>query len=121
LRVNTKYTITAGTPINLATGTSSAPSAGNFQPAYATRIFIQMLHGGSGLGYVMDGIPPGTTPAVSTNGHLTAELAAASLTAPGGSYSDSDPNPAGGIDIRKLWIDGSNSGDTVSVSVDYKC
>lgn len=120
MRVNHTYTVTSGTPINMATGTSGAPSSGDFQPVYASRVFIQMLHGGTGLGYVMDGIPPGTTPAAGTNGHLTAELAAASLTAPGGSYSDADPNVAGGIDIRRLWIDGSHSGDTVMVSMDLK-
>jgi hypothetical protein len=104
VRYNKTLTITSGTPIQLAT-----------VPTFARAIFIQMAASGSGIGYVMAGIPPGTTPNHSTSGQLTAQLAPASATSPGGNYSD---NNALGIDIARIWIDGANSGDTVIVSWD---
>ncbi len=115
MRVNQLLSVVAATPINIATGTSTAPAASS-PPMYASRLFIQAVHGGTGLVYVMDGIQVGKTPATSTAGHLTAELAPATSTAPGGAYSDADPS--GGIDLRKIWIDGGHTADTVIVSYD---
>lgn len=98
-RVTKTLTITAGTPIRLATSVT-----------LVDRLVIQMKHGGSGLGYVMDGITSGT-PSIGANNPV--ELAPASANAPGGTYQDSSPL---GIDISQIWIDGSNSGDIVGVS-----
>lgn len=98
-RITTTLTITAGTPIRLATSIT-----------LCDRIVIEMKHGGSGLGYVMDGIPNGTTPAIATNNPI--ELSAATSTGPGGAYNDAS---ALGIDVSQIWIDGGNSGDKVIV------
>lgn len=123
MRVNLNITVVAGTPINVITGTSTAPSADS-EPVYATRVFVQMLHGGSGIGYVMDGIAVGRVPSSSTAGDVTAELSPAQtingVQVPGGDYSDWDQNVGGGIDMRKIWIDGGNSGDLIKVSYDRK-
>lgn len=112
-RINRTITITSGTPIQLAT-----------VPTYANRVFIQMLSGGTGIGYVMDmsNYLTSVTPNHSTSGHLTAQLQPASSTAPGGSYSDAaDSAPGSGpIDISRIYIDGSNSGDTVVISYDLR-
>jgi hypothetical protein len=99
-RITQTLTIAAGTPIRLATSVT-----------LADRIVVEMKHGGSGLGYVMDGIPNGTTPSTTSNNPI--ELAPATSTAPGGIYADSS---AIGIDISQIWIDGANSGDKVLVS-----
>ena len=106
-RTNKTLTITAGTPIQLSA-----------TQVFAREIFIQMQSGGSGIGYVMDmnGYPAGTTPSHSTSGNLTAQLSNATSTNPGGAYSDNCA--ARCIDISKVWIDGSNNGDTVTVSWD---
>lgn len=112
-RYNKIYTVAAGTPIQLATVTTPA-----------NRVFIQMLTGGSGSGYVMDvsSYVAGTTPAHTTSGELVAQLCPATSTAPGCSYSDTAGSApgSGAIDISKLWIDGSNSGDTLVVSYDLR-
>ena len=119
MRQNMTITIAAGTPINVVTGTSVAPSY-DTPAVYATRVLAQMRHGGSGLGYVMDGISLGRIPATTNAGDVTAELTPATATAPGGDYSDWEFNPGGGIDLRRIWIDGGNSGDTVGFSWDLK-
>jgi len=106
-RYNRKITITAGTPIRLST-----------TKTIVTRVFIQMAISGTSAGYVMAGIMNGRTPASSASGDLTAQLAGASASAPGGSYSDADP--AGSIDLSEIWVDGANSGDTVIVSYDIR-
>ncbi len=97
-------TVTAGTPIQLAT-----------QTVMVRRIFIQMQAASSGgLGYVMVGVPVGTTPVANTT--PTAQLAAASSTSPGGSYSDGSSTANYDIDLQKIWIDGAHTGDTILVS-----
>lgn len=125
-RYNALAVVTAGTPINVAKlligynpaanerSTPPVPSSG----VYASRIFIQMAIGGSGYGIVFDGVPLGVTPADGNNWEITAQLAPASSTGPGSSYSDTSPYGIGlpQIDLRKLWIDGSNSGDGIRVS-----
>lgn len=102
VRVNRTITVAAGTPVRLAT-----------THIYAAKIFIQMQTGGSGRGFIMAGIPSGTTPAATTSAHLTAELSPATATGPGGSYSDSDYS---GIDLSLIWVDGSNTGDKITFS-----
>lgn len=112
-RINQTLTITAGTPIQLAT---------KYTPI--NRLLIQALTGGTGLVYVMDmsGYLSTVTPNPATSGHLTAQLAPATSTAPGGSYSDAtDATPGSGpIDLSRIYIDGAHSGDTVVVSYDLR-
>lgn len=110
-RVNKEFTIVAGTPRNVATEVTTAVITDI--PYLVTRIFIQMKTAGTGLGYVMADVPRGTVGSQSNTKHKTAELAPATATAPGASYSDTDP---GGIDISLMWIDGSVSGDKVIIS-----
>lgn len=114
-RFNQLVTIVAGTPVNLATATSTVPDITDQRRC--AKLFIQAVHGGTGLVYVMAGIKIGRTPAASTAGDLTAELAPATAGSPGGSYSDEDPSPGGsGILLSAIWLDGAHSGDTVIVS-----
>lgn len=109
-RINATLTVNAGTPINLATGTTSAAPA----PVWASRYFIQMAHGGTGLGKVYDGVPASRNLAATD---LTAELPPATATSPGGSYEDWDKSlDRGGIDVNEVWIDGSNTGDKIYAS-----
>lgn len=128
-RQNQTITIAAGTPINVSTGLTSAQmlAAGysSIPPKIVNRIFIQMLIGGTGAGYVMDGIRGVTSaaqkwrvPSATVSIDLTAQLGPASATAPGGSYSDSDNDH--GIDISTMWLDGSHTADTVQVSYDSR-
>ncbi len=128
-RQNFTVTVIAGTPINLATAMTSAQmlAAGyTYVPRkMINRILVQLLIGGTGAGYVMDGIRGVTSaaqqwrvPAATTSTDLTAQLAPASATAPGGSYSDSDNEH--GIDISGCWVDGSHTGDTLQVSFDSR-
>jgi hypothetical protein len=116
MRINKTFTLTQDVPINAITGTTAAPPAGS-SPVYATRVFVQMIHGGTGLGYVMDGIKVGATPATNVDGDITAELAPATSTAPGGAYSDSDP---GGIDLNKFWVAGATTNDKIKLSADLR-
>jgi hypothetical protein len=113
-RYNKILTVAAGTPIQLAT--VSTP---------VNRVFIQMLAGGSGLGYVMDmsNYRAGTVPVATTSGNLTAQLCAStSATVPGCSYSDTSGAAPGSdaIDLAFLWVDGGNSGDQIVVSWDLR-
>lgn len=113
-RLNSTLTISANTPINAVTGTSTALQSGS-QPVWASRYFVQMLPGGSGYGKVYDGVPLSRALA-STD--LTATLGASTAaTQPGGSYEDWDKTgDRGGIDMNEVWIDGSHTGDTVVLS-----
>jgi hypothetical protein len=107
-RINLKITITSGTPIQLSA-----------IHLYASEILIQAAAGGTGLIQVCAGIPVGTTPAANcgTAGQLSAQLAPATSTAPGGSYSDQVTSKSGtGIDLETIYVDGSHSGDVVLVS-----
>lgn len=106
-RVNQIITVAAGTPVQVAS-----------KPTYAREIFIQMgIGSGTATGYVMAGIPDGTTPSKTTSAHLTAQLSPATATAPGGSYSDSTTSP-GGFDVSQIWVDGDHTGDKIIVSYD---
>jgi hypothetical protein len=125
MRINKTLTIAAGTPVNLAValGLVQAVTAAT-TPIWANRVFAQMLAGGTGLGYVMDldAFAAGTQAAVATNGHLTAQLAPATATAPGGAYGDAVAGVGQGglVDVTKFWIDGAHSGDTVVTSVNLR-
>lgn len=111
MRINRIITLN-GSPQLVGSFFNAQPNA----PFYADRVFIQMLTGGVNLGYVMDGIPYGTSPTVSTVTQLTAQLAAASASAPGGSYSDTAyVNNGGGIDLNQMWVQGTNN-ETLVVS-----
>lgn len=118
MRVNKTITVGAS-PINVVTGTSSAPEALS-PPVYATRVLAQMATGGSGIGYVLDGVQVGRVPSSTPDDDdITAELAAADSSGPGGAYSDSAPNGKEGvIDLRKVWLHGANSGDKIRFSAD---
>lgn len=114
MRVNRSITITSGTPVNVWTGTGAAETT----PVMARAILLQMKHGGTGIGYVLAGISRNRVPSASNSADLSAELAPASATAPGGGYSDSAE--VTGIDVSRIWIDGSVSGDVVICTVDLK-
>ena len=115
MRRNKKLTITAGTPLNVFTGTIAAGP----NPVYVRSVSIQMATGGSGLGYVMDGIyGGGRVPATTNEADVTMELFPATDTTPGGIYSDSAPVRDYGLDVNAMWIDGAHTGDTVRVSYD---
>jgi hypothetical protein len=119
-RKNLLVTIAAGTPVQVSTlANSGCPANG---ACMVNRIFIQALLGGSGVVYVMDmsSYIANTVPSHSTAGNLTAQLAAATASAPGGSYSDTADSGSGAIDISAIWIDGSNTSDTVVVSFDRR-
>ena len=122
MQQNATYTVTAGSPINLATGTTRAPAKG--EEVWAWQVSIQMQHGGSGLGYVMDGIPIGraTAPAASNSADLSLELASATANAPGGSMNKTMPQgqDRAEIAIHEIWIDGSHTGDGMIVSYDKR-
>ncbi len=112
-RINREITVTAGTPVNVYTGLATAYVG----PAvYVSRIFLQMEHGGTGYGIVIDGVPAGQVAAAATHG-VTAEMAPATATSPGGTYGDNEPNAGRtGIDVTLLWVDGSHSGDKILTS-----
>ena len=114
MRINRQVTVSAGTPVNIWTGTGTADTV----PAMARAVLIQMKHGGTGIGYVMAGISRNRTPSASNSSDLTAELAPASATAPGGSYSDESEQM--GIDVNSIWVDGSVTSDVIVVSIDLK-
>lgn len=113
-RVNVTVTVASGTPVNVG----AALGFGSGEQCRAQRVFVQALPASSGgLVYVMDGIGNGRTPSSSASIDVTAVLAAATATAPGGSYSDTaDPDGPGYIDLKEFWIDGSHTTDTVKVS-----
>lgn len=104
VRYNRTITIAAGTPVQISTTSRLARA-----------VFIQMAINGSGYGAVMAGIYNNRTPSKTASTDLTAQLAPATAAAPGGSYSDANPL---GIDLSTIWVDGSNTGDTVIVSYD---
>lgn len=111
MRINRTFTVGVN-PICVSTETGASDGI----RLIADRVFIQMLPvaGGGGLGYVMDGIRPDRVPSIALAGDVTAVLASATATDPGGGYSDSDAH--GGIDLSLLWIHGAQVGDTIKFS-----
>lgn len=107
-RNNRTITVAAGTPVRISSSR-----------LLVRKVFIQMLTvpgGSAGLGYVMAGIQGGRTPSASASSDLTAQLCAASTTAPGCSYSDQDMVGTAPIDLSQMWVDGAHTGDTIAVS-----
>ncbi len=111
MRITKTLTIDAGSPVNLVTGGKTAVAAD--ERIYATAVFVQMLHGGTSLGYVFAGIAYGNVPSALTDNPL--ELDPASADAPGGSMELADYRPGGGIEVSQMWVDGLHDGDTVAV------
>ncbi len=120
-RLNTTITLTPGTPIQISAQFNANTQAMKGTPLIASRILIQMAIGGTGVGYVMAGIAEGVTPNHSTSGDLSGQLAAATSTAPGGTYSDFASDRAGSedIDLATIWIDGS-AADPVIVTFERR-
>jgi hypothetical protein len=116
MRINRSITVVAGTPINVATGLSTAATAND--KLMVNRVSCQMKHGGTGYGLVLGGIVAGRIPAAANSLDLTWEMGPAGATAPGGSWSDDDGTR--GIDLSTIWVDGSNSGDKILVSYDQR-
>lgn len=119
MRLTAKSVVTANSPINVATllGLDAA------FPAYAARWLVQaQAAAGAGIIYVFDGFKPrGTAPTTGTT--ADSQIAAATSTAPGGSYSDeftADADNQGDIDLSLCWIDGAHSGDPFSVTANMK-
>lgn len=118
MRIVKKYVIAAGTPVNLATGLATAASAAD--QLLCTKVFVQMRTGGSGQGYLIDGVAWGRVPATDTQPDYAVQLSAATAQNPGGAYADQDFREGGGIDVSKMWLDGAHTGDEVLVSLDLK-
>ena len=108
MQINKTFTVVAGTPIQVETN----------DKVLADTILIQMMVGGSGVGYVMDGILAGRTPSASNDYDLSAQLAPASPTAPGGTWTKE--NWRHGIRVSQIWVDGATSGDKIKVSYDQQ-
>jgi hypothetical protein len=97
-------------------------------PFLADRLFIQMLAGGSGMGEIFVDVPVtdpgGTQPAASTLSTVCGQpiqLAPATATSPGGSYTeDPSTDPWSGTDLRNYAVTGSNAGDQILVVAHLK-
>jgi len=117
MRINKLLTITAGTYPYLASV---------YTPV--NDLSIQMQHqSNSGLGYVFDmtalrinGSQP--TPNPATSGHLTAEIAPSSSTAPGGNWAWEIVGSPGGspLDLSSIAVGGTHTGDVLIVSYDLR-
>jgi hypothetical protein len=118
MRINTTVTLTPGTPLNVAAQFTAQPGA----PLYADRVFIQMRHGGTGLGYVLDlsALKAGTTPDKTHANQVASELDIAGATGPGGSWGDTkSPQDGNGIDLNQMWVDGDQA-DPCLISVNLR-
>lgn len=108
-RINLQFSVVAGTPIRIATQSTSV-----------NRLFIQSRHGSTGIVYLLGGVPTGTTCNANNSSQLTAELGPGDSLHPGASLSDpqgADGNtPSDREDLATWCIDGSHTGDLVIVS-----
>ncbi len=122
-RFNITLTVTAGTPKNISTGKSTAEMLAlgyvTIPPLPLNELCIQMKHNNTGLGYVMSGIRGVTsavqqwrTPSTAAITDVTAELAPATATAPGGSWTDPTNNQTT-INAEQCWIDVSVTSDVI--------
>jgi hypothetical protein len=121
MRLSAIGTVNSGTPVNIAVtlGLMTSAQIGKIPPIYASRIFIEMLQGGTKTGYVLClDANPLATPLKTTSGQLVAQLQAADATDPGGFYADSMITREGAINICNIYVDGDNTGDTFVVSID---
>jgi hypothetical protein len=109
MQVSFELTIDSGTALQLANVST-----------LVTRLAIQCQPAtGDGLVYVFNGVPVGTTPATDTTPYIT--LAAGGTNSPSDTYSDRvDEADDFAIDLQQIWIDGSHSGDVVTVSCNRK-
>lgn len=128
MRINVVLTVTAGTPQCLATALgclAAAPTACT-QPILANRIDVQMgvAAAVNAYGSYMDlaNFPAGTVASKTTAGHVTAQLAPSTTTAPGALFTDAPAGIGfgGARDITKVWLDQSATGGTIIVSVDLR-
>ncbi len=113
-RVNRLLTVvTSGTPVEVTTNRN----------LIADRLLIQAPLGATvGVGYICV-VPVGTTPhsKCSTAGELGGEIAAATSTAPGGSYSDTSPTTqTPGIQMATIWLDSDTSGTPYIISYNVR-
>ncbi len=120
-RLNVTITLNPGHPVQISSLFNANTAGKHGTPFILDRIFIQMAIGGTGVGYVMTGIPEGVTPSASTSGQISAQLASSGGgTDPGGSYEDRAYEKDGtGIDGAGIWVDGS-AADPCIVSVDQR-
>lgn len=129
MRVNKTFTVTAATPIHLLTGATlgATVKAAGLTAVYASRITFQLREGATGLGYVMMGIYGVDTngdprvPASTGLGDLTRVLSIPLAAGqPGGEFTDTASpflgNSGADIDLRAIWLDGSHTGDKITVS-----
>lgn len=120
LRKNKKVSITALTPRRVS---DLLGLADDILFTAANKVSVQMCalpSGAGGIGYIMAGIPVGTTPVVSDDTQVTAELSAAGIGFPGGMYQDEILDySGGGIDLRTIWVDVSAT-CAVRVSAELK-
>ncbi len=126
-RVNITLTLTTNVPVNIATGLNSAAMLAKgyvtIPPLRLNELCIQMKHGGAALGYVMAGIRGVTSavqqwrvPDITAVTDVTAELAPATATAPGGSWSDPSNNQTT-INGEQIWVSGTTA-DQMIISYD---
>jgi hypothetical protein len=108
-----EFVIASGTAQQLCTSLSSPTR-------YVTRLIIQCQPAaGDGLIYVFNGVPIGVTPTISTFPYIT--LAAGSAAAGSDEYDDRlDTGDTSNIDLCRIWIDGSHTGDVVTFSPNVK-
>jgi hypothetical protein len=109
--VTNEFVISSGSPLQIA---AEQP------PTLFTRIFLQCQPAaGAGLIYVFRGVPPGTTPSISTWPYTT--LAAGGATSPSDDYTDRvDMADDFAFNGARIWIDGSHTGDVVTLSGNRK-
>lgn len=120
-RLQYLVTIVAGTPVLISNPT----------PIWCDRVLVQSLTGSVGQILVYNDVPvtdpggvqpPATGPTgiAAVCGHPV-QLAPATSTAPGGSYTeDPSSDPFTSVDGRTFAIDGTNSGDVALVDLHLK-
>lgn len=105
--------------VTFTTGTAVRISNNDVQ---ANSIFVQMLHGGTALGYVLFAAPD-VTCALATAGQLVAEMAPATATAPGGTFNFPSNSTAqsgsSGTNVH-FWCVGGTTGDTAVISYNVR-
>lgn len=109
-------------PQRLSDWVTAAVVGERLDPIYVNKLSIQMMDGGSGLGYIFLGIPNGITPTLPPiDGQLSLELSPATAGNPGGQVSDSKFGSgvlSGTEDVTKAWVAVASSGDKIIVSYD---
>lgn len=102
-RESVKYTITAGTPIQLSP-----------IPLIVSDLLVQAeATAGGGMIYLMLGVRPDGPAPVANNNPTIQIPASAGATSPGGSYGNTVDQY---IDLNRAWLDGATNGNTVTVS-----